>query len=360
MAANIKPSTSATTGGSLEEVRNSMNAASASRVSKFLAKPSVFRGERKDTANPMVWLNAMERIYNGMSFTDEEMIIVLASYFAGPAAIWWNVIEPQVQTWTDFVLQFTIQYASGAQKDEWWEELENLHQTINQSVDDVKFRIMELSTLLSVTDSTKIRYFMRAIHKPIALRVSDVNPSLTNWEEVTASAKRIEMNDNKYGNGVLNKKQDQVQNIVMASNDTGYNYGAVERVGRTGDTGSVVSLNSLASTVERLCIGFDALQLSLNTASNGGSVHSTNHVRIVEPTPVITNNDRRCYNCQETGHIAPYCNKPRVPRRVQPVYSGGGNGHQNEQERTPASGSNAIPIGDNSDSNVMGKGEGRY
>ncbi|KAG2192981.1 hypothetical protein INT47_010363 [Mucor saturninus] len=141
----------------------------------------------------------MERIYNGMNFSDEEMIVVLALYFAGPAAVWWNVIESSVKTWENFVTEFTVQYGSGTQKDEWWEELENLQQGPHQSIDDIKFRIMELATLLGEPDSAKIRYFMRAINERIALRVSDINATLSDWSEVTNSAKRIEMNDNKYG-----------------------------------------------------------------------------------------------------------------------------------------------------------------
>ncbi|KAG2194356.1 hypothetical protein INT47_011523 [Mucor saturninus] len=55
-------SKSSSTSAPLQEVRQSMNAASASRISKFPAKPEVFRG---DASNPMVWLHSMERIYNG-------------------------------------------------------------------------------------------------------------------------------------------------------------------------------------------------------------------------------------------------------------------------------------------------------
>ncbi|KAI7893690.1 uncharacterized protein EV154DRAFT_416411 [Mucor mucedo] len=227
-----------------------MNAASASRISKFLAKPEVFRG---DASNPMVWLHSMERIYNCINFSDEEMIIVLASYFAGPAAVWWNVIKSSVKMWENF--------------DEWWEELENIQQGPNQSIDDIKFRIMELATLLGVPDSAKIRYFMRAINKCIALRVSDINASLSDWSEVTNSAKRIEMNDNKYGD-VRQVVESKVPKRVEYQEPVGLRTG--------GDAASVVSLNSVASTVERLCQGFDALQLQINTNGNSvsGSVRS--------------------------------------------------------------------------------------
>lgn len=344
-----------------QEARNAMSATSAVRISKFLAKPSIFRGEKKDSSNPMVWLNAMERIYTGMNFSDDEMLIVLASYFAGPAAIWWNVIEPKIRTWESFVKEFTIQFASESQKDAWWEELENLRQDGNQTVDDIKFRIMELSTLLSVNDSTKIRYFMRAILKPIALRVADVNPLLTNWEEVTACAKRIEMNENKYGNGVI-MEVNKVPTKVIVPTQFSYGYSGQDNISNISvesNSGST-SLNSLASTVDRLCQGFDALQLSLNTANNsGGNQRNTNQVRIANPP--VNNNERRCYNCQDFGHIATYCPKPRIPRRVQPNYGGndGGDNHQ-ENERTPASGVNSIPIGENNSNSVMGKVQGRY
>ncbi|KAG2194355.1 hypothetical protein INT47_011522 [Mucor saturninus] len=116
-----------------------------------------------------------------MNFSDEEMIIVFASYFADPAAVWWNVIESSVKTWENFVTEFTVQYASGTQIDEWWEELENLQQDPYQSINDIKLCIMELSTLLGVPHSAKIRYFMRAINRRIASRVSDINASLSDW-----------------------------------------------------------------------------------------------------------------------------------------------------------------------------------
>lgn len=351
MPTTPQPSVTIDTGSATtQDVRNNIvDAASANRISKFLAKPSVFRGEKKDSANPMVWLHAMERIYNGMSFTNEEIVMVLASYFAGPAAVWWNVIEPKVCDWNSFVAEFKLQYASGTQKDAWWEELENLTQRHDQSVDDVKFRIMELSTLLDVSDPTKIRYFMRAIHKRIALRVADINPLLTNWEEVTTSAKRIESNENKYGGNVIVG--------TIQENDTGRNYTVINQGHTNSEAGSVVSLNSLATTVDRLCHGFDALQLSLNTASNsGGSVHSTNHVRIANPP--VSNGKRRCYNCQETGHISTYCSKPRVQRRVQGNY--GNPGGNQDQGRSPATGVNAVPLGESSASNVMGKDQGRH
>lgn len=216
---------------------------------------------------------------------------------------------------------------------------------------------MELSTLLSVSDPTKIRYFMRAIHRPIALRVSDVNPLLNNWEEVTASAKRIEMNENKYGSGI-NLVQAKVSNTVMVPTELTYGFSSPDNGGHNGESSNNSSLSSLASTVDRLCQGFEALQLSLNTSNNSGNnIHGT-HQQVRIDNPPVTNNERRCYNCQEVGHIATYCSKPRVPRRVQPSYGGD---NRQEQERTPASGVNAIPIGEGTaSSNGMGKAQGRY
>lgn len=355
-----KPSTSkssTTDSVHLQEVRNSMNVASANKISKFIAKPEPFRGDKRDHANPMVWLNSLERIYNGLNFTDEEMIIVLASYFSGPALVWWNVIEPRVKTWENFVVEFTNQYASSSQKDTWWEELENLSQGQHQTIDDIKFRVMELSTLLGVPDSAKIRYFMRAIDKTIAMRVADVNPTLTNWEEVTNSAKRIEMNNDKYGNrnggnDVERNNEERTELVKRYKNSASVNAG-----GKLDDNASVASLNSIASTMERLCRGFDTLQLALNTASNSGSVHSANHVRIVEPTNMVQNRpERHCYNCQEAGHIATYCPHPRIPRNTQPNY---GANNTLSQSVTPAIGVNAIPIGAPINDNGQGKAQGR-
>ncbi|KAI7867211.1 uncharacterized protein EV154DRAFT_488394 [Mucor mucedo] len=245
-------SKSSSTSAPLQDVRQSMNAASVSRISKFLAKPKVFCG---DASNPMVWLHSMERIYN--------------------------------------------------------EELENLQQGPHQSIDDIKLGIMELATLLGVPAAAKIPYFMHAISKRIALRVSDINASLSDWS--------------------------------VYQEPSGLRTG--------GDAASVVSLNSIASTVERLCQGFDSLQLQMNTSGNSaaGSVRSTNHVRIAEPAKGYTPlSERQCYNCQEYGHLSTFCPKPRPTR--------------NPTGNTPASGANATPIGgDNKAENEeAGKEQGRY
>ncbi|KAG2191000.1 hypothetical protein INT47_010402 [Mucor saturninus] len=138
------------------------------------------------------------------------------------------------------------------------------------------------------------------------------NASLSDWNEVTNSAKRIEMNDNKYG---------EVRQTVEVKPTGRESYQDLLATRASGDAVSVVSLNSIASTVERLCQGFDALQLQINTNGNivAGSVRSTNHVRIAEPAKGYTPlSERQCYNCQEYGHLSTHCSKPRLPRGSPP------------------------------------------
>ncbi|KAG2194354.1 hypothetical protein INT47_011521 [Mucor saturninus] len=148
------------------------------------------------------------------------------------------------------------------------------------------------------------------------------------------------MNDNKY---------DEVRQTVEVKPTSRESYQDLLAARTNSDSVSVVSPNSIASPVERLCQGFDALQLQINTNGNSvtGSVCSTNHVRIAEPakgyTPV---SERQCYNCQEYDHLSTRCSKTRLPRG-SPV-------------GTPASGANAQPISEKNASEEQGKEQGCY
>ncbi|KAI7874188.1 uncharacterized protein EV154DRAFT_486974 [Mucor mucedo] len=289
----------------LDNVPSSLGSSSASCMSKFISKPKIFYGNREDTMKPMTWLKSVEILHKGMAFSDEEIIFIVSSYLAGPAAIWWGVVEKDVLSWNSFVFEFTGQYDSVEQHDAWWEELENWKQSSNQGVDDFKFRLLELYEMLGVPigSSARTRYFMRAIHRDIAQKVTDLGISSNNWAGVTATAKRVELIFLKYG-----RHKSSSFELPMSTERSRQNI--------QEDSESVKSFNSLSTTMRNVCQGMNDLQLSLDTVSNiVGSVNNLHHVRI-NNRPQNDNlvDNRTCYNCREVGQIATYSNQPTLPR----------------------------------------------
>jgi hypothetical protein len=199
-------------------------------------------------------------------------------------------------SWNYFVREFTKQFASEQQVDAWWEELDCLRQGENQSVDQIKFRCVELFGVLGLTASgTKVRHYLRAIKPPIARRVAELGHSPSDWDAVTTSAKRIETSIKKYGasgsSEVISKSTEVYPNMTITRNvrvaapecqedqvNTNSNRRTVvldthldtER-NAPRDDDSVVSLNSLSTVMKELCEGVRDLRLTVNTRLNSGS-----------------------------------------------------------------------------------------
>ncbi|CEP13580.1 hypothetical protein [Parasitella parasitica] len=284
----------------LEEVRTGATA----RMSKFINRPKLFSGIMTDGGerpNPRAWLRSLDTLRKGMEFRDDEIILVAGSYLVGPANIWWNAVESTINTYNQFVREFTSQFASQAQIDEWWSELECMKQGDN-SVDSVKFRLLELFEILGITgENSKIRYFMKVIKPSIAQKIADQGNDTGNWEEVTLAAKRIETSNIKYAskapqNNVVARNAlvtDKMRSVMhdqagdTRSNDVGSSH-------PYADGESVQSFSSLSTIMKELCQEMSDLRLSLNTQANATHMPPSPSAR---PVPI-------CYDCKKPGQIS--------------------------------------------------------
>lgn len=290
------------------QLESEMNA----RVSKFIAKPAQFSG--MSGQNPHAWLKSLNRLYRGVGFKDDEIILIAASYFTGPALVWWNVVEYEITSWNVLVDKFAKQFADEGQVDLWWEELETMRQKEHQYVDDVKFRCLELFEVLGVnSDANRKRYFLRAIKPYIAQKITDQDQH-HDWNAVTAAAKRIELSNSKYNangddHGSMKSLRFSVPGNDVQSNHPSAqpNFATRDTAPSTGRTAAVddnASVASLSTVMKELCKDLSALQLFINTSLNEGSGRGGSYSG---PNRGNGTETRTCYNCQQPGHLAYNC-----------------------------------------------------
>jgi hypothetical protein len=308
------------------------------KMEKFLPKPVCFSGEDQGIL-PKAWLKTIERLKKGFEFSDDEILMVATSYLVGPAGLWWESIEENVHTYNDFVREFTKQFASDDQVDAWWEELERLKQGEGQSVDALKFRCVELFGVLGVNSAAvRVRYFLRALKPVIAQRVTELGHSSSDWDAITASAKRVESSMKKYGGSqianryvrVIPEVRENLNGDPLRANNVETSTMRNNQV-VTRDDDSVASLGSLSTIMKELCEGVRDLRLSVNTHFNSGSDSGSANVTRY---PSFRVNEQRyhggepkCYACGQMGHIARYCSRPQQGNQSpqEPQYNHGVN-----------------------------------
>lgn len=302
---------------SLRSVRESATANQAVKMEKFIAKPSAFSGESKSGIHPKTWLKQVERIKRGLDFSGEETLLVATSYLHGSAGLWWESVEDSVNTWSDFVDAFTNQFANNDKIDEWWEELENLRQHGNMSVDQVKFRCVELFGVLGITSgSNRVRHFLRALKPSLAQRVAELCHNTNDWEEITSLAKRVESSYKKYGFEPSVVVRDvappgQATTSLNAGQEVPVIEANVVPRNDASDDVSVASFNSLSTVMKELCEGVRDLRLSVNTHFNASPEHGNTPTRQYPREGYYRNDGPRCFTCGQVGHISRYCTMPR-------------------------------------------------
>jgi hypothetical protein len=321
---------------SLQGIRSSLNVDTGGKLAKFISKPATFSGINGQ--NPLTWLKSLRRLFTGVGFSEEEIITIASSYFTGPALTWWNTVESDISSWNILVDRFSNQFANEEQIDLWWSELETLRQGDNNTVDDIKFRCLELFEVLGISSlDNRRRYFLRAIQPYIAQKITEQNKH-HDWEELTAAAKRIETSTNKYtDNTGYHSEVERFARTPRPSRPQTASQDGAAAVVQPPAPSSIVhnddaaSVSSLSTVMKELCKDLSALQLSINTSLNEGRRHNDyyqgpryndrgrggyrggyagygNRGGSTEGAQGRSGfDDRVCYSCNQQGHISYDC-----------------------------------------------------
>lgn len=282
-----------------------------------------------------VWLKKMERFKNSAKLSDEEILFVTGDHLVKKAETWFNVIGVKATTWDQFVILFKKQYLVD-QEDKWWFRLQTMKQGENDSIDDVALKMEELFELLETKSQVfQVRTFLSAIHPKIGFEVEKEGTPIS-FQAAKTKAKQIEKSFLKYdGNGVGNVAPGSVADLRSE-----YVKNRSFKTEGFSDSASVTGNSEVSSLVAKL----EQLSINLVKLNEGASLKSTNPKPYTPYNNNVNNGGRNvftCFYCREEGHKKYDCPKFLRDQGHTPNY--------------PATGSNTVPIGENSNED-SGKG----
>jgi hypothetical protein len=285
----------------------------------MISKPEFFTGEDAKE-NDIKWLKQVNRIRVGLDLSDEKILFVAGNHLRGKAETWWCINEDKIKTWEEFRTEFSKVFgASRYQSDIWWNELENIKQTNEQTVDDIKLRVEELCNHLSIEEdnSFKIRHFKNALRKDLQYELDRFPPQQNTWKAITDEARRLEMIQKKHG--IIDTEGIHNRNSVTSG--TGSVLPFMDNSNYARSSSASITNSDISSTLKELCNSMEQLKISINNqgsvvGTSNGQVnrsnynnHQTNGTRRYDPSNNMNSNinNMQCYLCGTTGHKAYNC-----------------------------------------------------
>ncbi|KAL0582055.1 hypothetical protein ABG067_008346 [Albugo candida] len=132
-----------------------MPAPIASGLTRFLNDPKNFSGNTNPPAveerNPVNWLKKLDRLKTLAHLNDQSILIIAADHLVDKAENWYDTYAANIGVWSDFRVAFQKKYCSG-KEDLWWDQVKNLKQGDQDSIEDIEMKLRELFSLLQVTD----------------------------------------------------------------------------------------------------------------------------------------------------------------------------------------------------------------
>ena len=294
----INQTTAANTG------RTGNNPITIPRETKLVDLPE-FKGGEQD---PLIWLEEFDDACKANRINNERKIEIIPAYLKGIAHSWWNQIKTTTQYWDatyhqnhSFVPQFKTKWCTTHQKSRWMNQLRNRTQKSGETVDEYLDAIIRLYNKVDPDNrypaEDALRQFINGLRDELREPVEISCPA--NLEEAVNRARAAEATFSR--------------NAPLSSYSMKRNY-----LGQTTD-----EMKDIKEALNQLTQGFQQL-VSLQNNRNTQSPVNNN----------IRRETRSCNNCGRTGHIARDCrSRPTTNNNFRPNRTTYNNNNNNNSNR---------------------------
>ena len=291
-------------------IANQTNA--ATNAERATAKIETFSGS--DNEDPIEWLKNFNRAAATNRWTTEvRKLAVAGGFLKGIAAEWYDAnLATMNNNWNtgannnnNFEDMFKARFANETKKNQWYQDLTNLRQATDESIDEYTNKFIKLADRVGINDvAQRKRMYLMGLNPGYTPLVYAQNPA--DFNAAVEAARRVEIGFN-FASGTVPKK---------ASLSTATSTSIVKAIlDPTPVTNQEV--DELTKKLEQLTVNYanltSALLAQTATPQERRLTPRTTPRTITNRTSTIT-----CYNCGKQGHIIRECPHPRTPRPPPP------------------------------------------
>ena len=294
-----------------------------------LVKVDDFSG--KTDEDPFEWIDQFERAATANRWGDGRLLAIAQGYLKGAAADWVKAATAaaavnRITSWdtngaplTSLKPRMIEKFAPESKQNKWYQELMNTRQRATESVDDYSLRFQRLLRKVNVNPNNptvpanlQVRMYLFGLSPMLTPLVSTDNPA--NLNAAIERARTVENGYNYTPAKETNVQETEIDELTKKIEKLTLHY---------ADIASVLTAQSTQNNQnQRNRTRFfnqnqrNRTQSFNNSPRNHNNDNNGNNNNLARNSNIPRRReDRTCFNCHRSGHIARNCPQPRVTPR---------------------------------------------